>query len=45
MACAGRLGLNYIGLLDELSVFSRALTADEVATVYRLKSGIPALIR
>ena len=39
------LGLNYIGLLDELSVFNRALTADEVAGVYRMKSGISALIR
>ena len=39
------LGLNYIGVLDELSVFNRALTADEVAVVYRMNSGISALIR
>ena len=39
------LGLNYIGLLDELSVFSRALSPDEVAGLYRLPSGVPALIR
>jgi hypothetical protein len=39
------LGLNYIGLLDELSVFNRALAADEVAHLYRLDSGVSALIR
>jgi hypothetical protein len=39
------LGLGYIGLLDELSVFSRALTADEVWAVYRLDSGVSALMR
>ena len=39
------LGLNYIGLLDELSVFNRALTADEVAAVYRLSGGVTGLVR
>ena len=39
------LGLNYIGSLDELSVFNRALTPDEVWAVYRLDSGVSALIR
>lgn len=39
------LGLNYIGLLDELSVFNRALAADEVAHLYRLDTGVSALIR
>jgi concanavalin A-like lectin/glucanase superfamily protein len=39
------LGLSYIGLLDELSVFSRALTADEVAALYRLSGGVSALVR
>lgn len=39
------LGLNYIGLLDELSVFNRALTAGEVAAVYRLGSGVSGLVR
>src|SRR5687768_198849 len=29
------LGLNYIGLLDELSIFNRTLTPDEVAQLYR----------
>ena len=39
------LGLNYIGALDELSVFNRALTPDEVWAVYRLDSGVSALVR
>ena len=39
------LGLSYIGLLDELSVFNRALTADEVSAVYRLDSCVSALVR
>ena len=30
------LGLSYIGLYDELSVFNRALSADEVEALYRL---------
>ena len=37
------LGLNYIGLLDELSMFSRALAPGEVAALYRLPSGVPGL--
>jgi len=39
------LGLNYIGLLDELSIFSRALAPDEVAAVHRLESGVSGLLR
>jgi hypothetical protein len=39
------LGLNYIGLLDELSIFNRALAADEVAALSRLPSGVPGLLR
>lgn len=39
------LGLNYIGLLDELSMFNRALAADDVARLYRLDSGVSALTR
>jgi hypothetical protein len=37
------LGLNYIGLLDELAMFNRALTAADVATLYRLEGGVAAL--
>jgi len=39
------MGLNYIGMLDELSVFNRALTADEVAAMNRLSAGVSALVR
>jgi hypothetical protein len=39
------LGLGYIGLLDELSIFGRSLDAGEVRTLYGLESGVTALIR
>lgn len=38
------LGLNYIGLLDELSTFNRALTAAEVRTLYGLEKGVASLL-
>jgi hypothetical protein len=34
------LGLSYIGLWDELSVFNRALTADEIRHLHGLKNGV-----
>ena len=34
------LGLSYIGLLDELSVFSRALTDGEIRTLFALEKGV-----
>lgn len=37
------LGLGYIGLMDELSVFDKPLDANEVKSVYELKSGIKSL--
>jgi hypothetical protein len=37
------LGLNYIGLFDELAVFNRALTEAEVASLYTLERGVTAL--
>ena len=39
------LGLSYIGLLDELSIFSRALDAGEVAALNRLRAGVSELVR
>ena len=39
------LGLGYIGLLDELSAFSRALDSGEVKALYALPSGVPGLLR
>ncbi|HXW04951.1 MAG TPA: LamG-like jellyroll fold domain-containing protein [Vicinamibacterales bacterium] len=37
------LGLGYIGLLDELSIFRRALDAAEIREVYGLKTGVAGL--
>lgn len=34
------LGLSYVGLMDELSVFDKPLDDNEVKTVYELKTGI-----
>ena len=39
------MGLGYIGTLDELSVFDRALTADEIRTLHGLPGGVSSLIR
>jgi hypothetical protein len=38
------LGLGYIGLLDELSIFRRTLDGGEVRTLHGLESGVTALI-
>jgi hypothetical protein len=39
------LGLSYIGLIDELSIFDRALTAEEVRTLHTLDKGVASLLR
>lgn len=39
------LGLNYVGWLDELSTFNRALTEAEVAALHRLPGGVASLLR
>ncbi|MGH8636919.1 MAG: LamG-like jellyroll fold domain-containing protein [Burkholderiales bacterium] len=39
------LGLNYIGLLDDLSIFSRALSAEEVRALHALPGGVSPLLR
>ncbi len=38
------LGINYIGLMDELAVFDKALNQDEVAEIYRADGGIKSLL-
>ena len=38
-----RLGLGYVGLLDELGIYDRALTADEVRMLYKLPAGLNGL--
>ncbi len=40
-----RLGVNYTGLLDELTMYSRALTDAEVAALYQLDGGAATLLR
>ena len=40
---AFRIGVNYVGLFDEAALFSRALTADEVAALHGLEGGVAAL--
>jgi Concanavalin A-like lectin/glucanases superfamily len=39
------LGLSYIGLIDELSIFDRALAEREVRSLYALNKGVSALLR
>ncbi len=39
------MGLSYIGLFDELSVFNRALAPAEVSALHALPGGVPSLLR
>jgi hypothetical protein len=39
------MGLSYIGGLDELTLFNRALTAAEAKELYKLPNGVKALLR
>ena len=39
------LGLNYIGLIDELSIFNRALSDEEIRQLYGLPKGVASLLR
>ncbi len=38
-----RLGVNYVGLFDDLAVFNRELSSKEVGTLYQLTSGVKEL--
>lgn len=40
-----RVGVNYAGLFDDLSVFNRALSDGEIQTLYGLTAGVSALRR
>jgi hypothetical protein len=40
-----RLGLNYTGLYDDLSIFNRPLTDQEVASLHGLEEGAAVLRR
>ncbi len=39
------LGLGYIGMMDELTVFDKPLDDNEVKSVYKLKNGIKTLFK
>ncbi len=39
------LGLGYIGLMDELSIFNRNLTEKEISTLYTLENGVHTLLK
>ncbi len=39
------LGLSYVGLYDELSLFNRALTPDEVSKLHTLEGGVKSLMK
>lgn len=38
------LGLNYIGLMDDLAIFNRPLSVEEIQTVYGLKKGLEEIL-
>lgn len=38
------LGLNFVGLLDEVALFDRAISDEEVQWLYELAEGLPALL-
>lgn len=40
-----RLGVNYVGALDELSLFNRELSDTEIKRLFELKEGVTALLR
>jgi hypothetical protein len=40
-----RLGVNYAGLYDEIAIFSRPLTEQEIQTLYTLDEGVGSLRR
>ena len=39
------LGLNYIGKMDELAIFDKALDANEVQLLFQLEQGVKELVK
>ncbi|WP_405206673.1 LamG-like jellyroll fold domain-containing protein [Aquimarina sp. LLG6339-5] len=39
------LGLGYIGLMDELSIFNRNLTQKEISTLFTLENGVHTILK
>lgn len=38
------LGLSYIGLFDDLSIYNKSLSKEEITTIYELKNGIKSIM-
>ncbi|CAL2078047.1 LamG-like jellyroll fold domain-containing protein [Tenacibaculum sp. 190524A05c] len=39
------LGLGYIGLMDELSIYNRSLTDKEITALYQLENGVHSILK
>lgn len=39
-----RLGISYVGLMDELSIFNRALSEEEILVLYRMEGGVKSIL-
>ena len=38
------LGLGYIGFMDELSIYNKSLTDQEITTLYNLENGVHSIL-
>ena len=38
------LGLGYIGLMDELAIFNKTLTQNEISTLFELENGVHTIL-
>lgn len=39
-----RMGINYVGLMDELSIFNQALSDEDIQVLYRLEGGVKSIL-
>jgi len=39
------LGLSYIGLMDELSIYNKSLSQEEIKTLYTLENGVHSILK
>jgi hypothetical protein len=39
-----RLGINYVGLMDEIAIFNRALSEEEINTIFQMKNGLKSML-
>jgi hypothetical protein len=40
-----RLGLSYVGLLDELAIFNKALSEEEIAEIYSMQGNLKSILQ